>query len=129
MSNLQLSGSITAGPAGGSGFPGGIASFSLATTPDPKGFSVCAHGQKLLSSPSSFQTVPGLGTGQDVVNGDFLYLKSNAPITVRLTQAGMSVQLVGLNGTMILEFPATAYLNLVEVEGSASIEYFISGQS
>ncbi len=129
MSNVVLSGSITAGPVGSSGFPAGVASFAIGTTPDPKGFTVSASGVKLLNSPSSFQALPGLGTGQDVTNADFLYLKANSSVVVRITQAGGSVQLITIQGTLILEFPATAYLNLVEVEGSATLEYFISGQN
>ncbi len=126
MSTVAISGTISAGPQGSSGFPAGIASFAIATTPDPKSFSVSASGIKALNS-TSFLELAGLGTDQDVTNCDFLYLKATSPITVRLTQAGGDVQLITIQGTLILEFPSTAYLNLVEIKGSSTVEYFLSG--
>jgi hypothetical protein len=124
MSTVAVSG----GPAGSGAFPGGVGSFSLATSPDPKGYSVNASGVKNLNSPSVYVPLPGLGANSDVANADFLYLKSNGPVFVRITQTA-GVQVIHLQGMLMLEFPANDLLTLVELEGSATVEYFVSGQS
>lgn len=130
MGTINLNGNLVAGPAGASAFPGGAGSYSLATSPDPKPFSVTAQGVKQLNSPSAYQTLPGVGAGSDVTGADFVYIKANAPVLVRLTQAGLgSPAIVQVQGMLIMEFPANALCTLIEVEGSATVEYLATGQS
>lgn len=128
MSTVQLAGSLTFTPQGSSSFPGGTQSYAVATTPDPKGVTVFQSGIKMLNSPSSYVSLD-IGTGQNVTNGDTLYLKTTSPLSIRITQAGSSAQVIQLQGTMFLEFPPTAYLTFLEAQGVGTIEYACSGQS
>jgi hypothetical protein len=126
MSTLTLAGNILAS-GDGVAVPSGTDTYPIATTPDPKSYAVSASGVKLLASPSSFLTLSDIGTGGNVTNASFLYLKSSAAITVRITPAGLSAATFKVQGTLILEFAADALCQLVEVKGTATVEYLATG--
>jgi len=140
---LALSGSLTASPPSVTGttlqptpagfVPQGVSQTPLALNPSTKQSAVqTGLRHKSLSSPSSMQAISGLGTGGDVTTADTLYLKSDAPIQVQLTQQNLAggspvVSVVNLYGTLLLEFPPSGYLTGIEAQGTANLEILISG--
>jgi hypothetical protein len=113
--------------------PAGVSQVPLTLSVSPKQSPVnTGLRHKLLASPSSFVTLSGLGSGDDVTTADTLYIKSDAPIQIRQTMqnpAGGSpiVSIETLGGVKFQEFPASGYLTLLEAMGSANLEVFISG--
>jgi len=122
---------IAASPVGT--VPAGTTQIPILLTPSPKQSLKRASGNKVLSSPSSFQTLSGLGSTDDVTNCDTLYLKCDANILVQLTvtnpAGGTFVSTVSLYGTLIQEFATNAYLVGIALQGTANVEYIISGPS
>jgi hypothetical protein len=134
MAIIQVTGTVFVGPqSSGSGvFPAGSVNTPFETTPNPKISQVSSQNELRVQSPSAFQQLSGLGAGWTVTKADTLYLRSDAPVILRLTQANPSgpptVQTVAIQGLFISEFPQVNALILIEVQGSAGIEYVISGQ-
>tara|TARA_Y100000034_G_C6819181_1_gene368767 strand:+ start:274 stop:462 length:189 start_codon:yes stop_codon:yes gene_type:complete len=60
-----------------------------------------------------------------------LYFKSDAPLTLRLTTddgaGGDVVAVVPIHGLAIMEFNSTNFLKTLEAQGTAKVEYFLSG--
>lgn len=133
--SVTLSGSIIAGPqgAGDCGFPSGILNIVFSSFPPQKSAAAKTSSSKQLNSPSAFTALDGVGTGETVTQGNFLYLRSNSPTQIRLTTKASSgpdvVAVVPLQGVMIIEFPTTNYLLLLEAQGVGTLEYFVSGNS
>lgn len=86
---------------------------------------------KSVNSPTVYVTLDGLGAGETVSQGVFLYLKTNAQMTLRLTTQGTPdlVAEVPIFGTVIWQFPSTNYLKLLEVKGVGTLEYLIAGNA
>lgn len=132
---IDLSGTIIAGPQTvvDSTFPSMQSTAGLHTTPSPKGWNVCTGLlSRNVNSPSAYVPLNGIGPTGDVVNADFLYLRSNATLKLRITQTdglGTLVSEQYFSGLKIIEFPSTNCAVLVEVKGTATIEYLASGQS
>lgn len=132
---LDVSGTLIAGPpnATDTTFPSMQASASIHTTPTPKGWQVCTGVlSRTINSPSSYVTLDGIGAAKTVTAADFLYLRSNTKLKVRITQVDGIGTLVGeryVSGLLIHEAPSDCAITLVEVQGSATIEYLASGQS
>lgn len=86
-----------------------------------------------INSTGAYIALPGVGAAPGVTHGDTIYFFTKTALLLRLTTddgAGGSVlSVLPVNGLLILEFNATRFLKLVEVQGAASIEYFVSGQS
>lgn len=134
MSNsVALSGSIIAGPtgAGDCGFPSGILNIVFSSFPPQKSAPASTSSSKLVNSPSVYVPLDGVGTGESVEQANFLYLRSTAPMSIRLTTKANSgpdvVAIVPIQGVMILEFQTTQYLKLIEAEGVGTVEFFASG--
>lgn len=87
-----------------------------------------------VTSPS-WLTLSGVGEDDAVTRGQFLFLTTNAPIAIRCTvddgSGGdvLQVQDVDPAAPLLKAFPAAKHLKLLEVQGSATIRYLVSGQS
>lgn len=133
MGKLRLSGSLDAAPAAASElFPLSSFTVPLAFLEIAKGYSVATGTlARTLNSPSAFVPLQGVGTTDAVTRGTFLYLKSNATIDLRITTddgaGGSVVAVVPVAGFFALELGATKYLKLLEAQGAATLEYFVSG--
>jgi hypothetical protein len=136
MGEIALSGALSGGPPAGAGatFPSARFNVELSTRETKKQFGVATGVlTRVLSSPSAFVTLDGVGAAATVTQGDFLYFKCDGQLDLRLTQddgaSGTTVQVVPVHGIVILEFPSTKALELLEAQGSGKIEYLVSGQT
>lgn len=138
MGQLTISGTILGGPAqvGGAGFPGALFTTVLGTAPSPKPFSVATGivSRRVSQASPGFAALQGVGPTDTVTAGDFLYLRSDSGVVLRvsnrdpLNPAGPALTtLIPVQGLAILEFPPSSPLVLLEVQGSAQLEYFVSG--
>jgi hypothetical protein len=133
-SSVVLTASLIAGPQGASdcGFPAGVTSLNFGLTPPQKPAPALIDGARNINSPGSYVTLDGLGPTSTVTQANFVYLRTQSPFKVRITQADPAggpdiVSVVNLQGVMLLEFPTTGYAKLVEVQGVGTVEYLLSG--
>ncbi len=138
---LLLAGSITVSPQSVVGttlsssplgtVPAGVTQIPFSATPSPKPSSRMGGGSKVLSSPSAFQTISGLGPTDDVTTADTIYVKSDAPIQLQLTMqnliGGTVVSVVNVYGTFWIELPPNGYATGLAAQGNANLEVIISG--
>lgn len=87
---------------------------------------------RAINSPNAFLAIPGIGAAGDVTKADFLYFKSDGPVTLQLTQDdgtgnGTVVAAVPVNGFVAMEFPSNQPLLGLSVKGSARCTFFASG--
>lgn len=135
MGQISLSGALQAGPptAGEGVFPGALLNVALALSTSPKQFGVATGVlTRQLASPSSFVTLDGVGAAATVTHGDTLYLKASGAIDLRFTLddgSGGSSVVVVTGRFFLIEFDTVKFLKLLEAKGSATVEYFVSGQS
>ena len=131
-----LDGTITSGPptVTDTTFPSSVNTVTLRTAPWPKGYN-CNTGTKLrtVNSPGAFVTLDGVGTNHDVPAADFLYLRCDNEVLLRITQrmgAGPATQVATFYhvGPLVKQSSTTNPIVLVEVQGSATIEYQAEGQ-
>lgn len=137
MGSLRLDGAITGGPAQvGSGFPQAIFNAPLALTPTPKPFSAGSGvlTRQVAQVSPGFTTLTGVGPDDTVVRGDTLYFRSNAQLLLRISQADplnpsgpALVRELYVSGLLVVEFPPSSPLVLLEAQGTANIEYLITG--
>lgn len=134
MGTLTLSGSLTAGPSAAvdNQFPSGVTSVPFGLNPGNKPYNVdTGRNVANVLSPSAYAALGGIGTLGPVTQAVTLYLRTTTPLTIRLTTAVPSsadlLSVLPLNGILILEFPSDHYLKLVEVQGSGTVEYYVSG--
>lgn len=133
MTQLKLSGSLIAGPptVTDGTFPSMTASAPITTKENPKTYQ---RATGILRRVETFVAFTDLGEPGQVVNqATFLYFRSDSPVELRLTTddgvGGNEVAIVPVDGLCMLEFDATQFLKLLEMNGSATIEYFLSGPS
>jgi hypothetical protein len=139
---LTLSGSLSCAPPSVTGttlqptpqgfVPQGVSQTPISLNPPTKQSAVqTGLRHKSLSSPSGYQTISGLGTGDDVTTADTIYVKTDAPILLRVTQVnpagGTTVSVLNLFGTYLQEFRSDGLATLLEAEGTADLEVLISG--
>lgn len=136
MGQLNLNGQILAGPpqSGGNGFPAASFNVPLQTLQTPKGFQVGTGVlTQIVNSPSAFVPLNGVATDAAVTQGDFLYLKVNAAVILRITTddgaGGTNIVEVPVHGVIIMEFPTLNALEVLEVQGTGTVEYLVTGQS
>ncbi len=131
MGQLALSGVVVASPDLKSGtFP--AAESTIALVSKTIEYVISASGLMNVASPSSFVQLPGVGTDGPVTKGLFLYVKTNQPISLRMTTVdgvGTDVGVEPLDGLKIHEFPDGKELVLLEAEGTATVEFLVAGQS
>ncbi len=131
MGKFNLEGSLQAGPPQAN--EGGMSvTAPLIARANSSGFGA-ATGilQRRVSSPAAFIPLTGVGANDTVTRGTFLYLKSDSAIDLRVTHdngAGVGVVVtIPVQGLQVFEFQDSKYLRLLEVQGSALIEYFVCG--
>jgi hypothetical protein len=86
--------------------------------------------QLLTATPTTYQTLPGIGSTPGVTKGDTGFFFASAPIRLRMTFDTGSVDLVSevpLDGLLVYEVPGTLFLKLLEAAGTAAIEYLVTG--
>jgi hypothetical protein len=128
MGAVSLDGSLTVGPTVPNQVPGGTVSFPVGTTPNPKTYTVSDTGSKKVVSPGSAVAFGSVGTTGAVTAGSFLYLKTTAAVSISLSFGGTTV-ILPLNGTLVMEFPTASPLTGLSVQGTATVEYFVSGDA
>lgn len=131
MGQVKIEGALTAGPASAnSGFPSAIMNLALRLRDGLQKSYDNASGvlSQAVNSPSPAWLVLAVPS---VPRGTFLYIQSDNAVLLRLTNddtlGGNVVVTVPLHGLMIWEFPDDRFLKLLEVQGSATFEYFVSG--
>ena len=133
---ITLTGTLNQAPtvvvAAQTTIPSTVRQIPLVTNPNPKQSAKCANGNKFVNSPSSFQTLSGVGATDDVTTADFLWLKADAAIQLQLTQQNLNgganiTQIVNVLGNFMCEFPTGGLLLGVAIQGSANVEYLASG--
>ena len=131
MGQLALSGVVVVGPALKAGtFP--AAEITIALVSKMNDYVISASGLMNIASVSSYVPLPVVGTNGPVTKGTFLYVKTNAPISLRMTTVdGVStaVAVEPLDGLKVHEFPDGSELVLLEAEGTATVEFLVAGQS
>lgn len=136
MGVVQMTGALTAGPpsSGAGVFPTSLFQDSLLLGNSTAGKGFQASGSSVsrsIASPSSFVAIADVGTGGDVVEADFLYLRTDGDLDVELTtddgNGGDVVAVVPVSGLLALEFPADTFLKGLRVKGTARLTYFVSG--
>lgn len=89
--------------------------------------------ERVLNSPNAFVALPALGPSGDVTQGDFLMIRANAPVEVRLTTddglGGQTVIDPFVTDLVLMTFGTSRLLELIEVKGSAVLAYLVSGPS
>ncbi len=138
MGAIEISGTLTLGDACGVSACGS----ETGDTTIPLGFGGCCSRPAAVSawipsqavaSPAAFVTLPNVGPTATVKQADFLYLRANAAIEVRITSddgaGGQVAALLPPTDFLMMTFSATRPLELLEVRGSATIAYLVSGPS
>jgi hypothetical protein len=128
-----LQGTLVSGPprsASGT-FPAGLVSIAFTLRPANKSAAVSVKAVRNLQSPSSYATLHGIGSGEDVAQANFLFVQTDNPIDIRITSddgaGGSVVAVVSVNGLLMIEKPADKFIKLLEAQGTGVVEYFASG--
>lgn len=132
MNVVQFRGQLLCGQPSSStdgDFPGATVSSPFDLNPPNKPAAVSFKTTRNLATTGSYVTLSGVGVGEDVTQGTFLYGRSRAPMLIRVTTAGSPdvVAVVPVQGLFAIEFPVGSYLKLLEAQGSGVLEYFVSG--
>jgi hypothetical protein len=132
MGQARLDGSLQAGPPAVTEgtFPASTFSVPIALTPNPKGYLVsdATLSRRINSVP--WIALSGLGATDSVTEASTIYLRSDSPLDVRITQSIDDVLVVStsrLHGTLLREFPSSDPATLVEVKGNATIDFYVQG--
>ncbi len=134
---LVLSGSIVAGPPGGSDtlFPGSQVNIALSLAATPKSFDVASGAiQRNIPAGATYVDLDVAGPNTATTKGEFLYLRSDAPADVRLTTddgaGGTVVSSFPIKGTLVIELDPAKFLKLLEARAAdgARLEFFVCGQ-
>jgi hypothetical protein len=135
VGQLTLSGNLVAGPplATSDSFPAARINLPIRLLEGTLGYSV-ATGilSRNLSSPLAYIALQGVGPADTVTKALFLYLKSDAAFSLRLTfDDGLGGDIVAvLPSTRLIagmQFDSMQFLKLIEAKGSAKLEYFVCG--
>lgn len=134
MGVIAVSGSLTAGPQVGGGFPSVAATVRLALSQEQKGFGQCTGTVQQQLANADYAALSGIGTGQTVTKADTLYFRASGPIFLRLTclnGAGIADTpiVVPVAGLFVVEFQSARELVVLEAKGSGTVEYVASGQT
>ena len=133
---VKITGQLTLGSqqACDSAFPAGLLQLSFGLVggcPGTKAAPVSTYHTPNLNSPSAFATLDGVGSGESVTKANTLYFFSKTPVQLRLTTddglGGSVVATVPVYGLVLLEFPDTMFLKLLEAKGTGQLEYVASG--
>lgn len=133
MSQIQLSGSLIAGPASAAEgvFPGGVLDIPLGTKESPKAYQRATGILRRAIAEVAFTTLAE--PGDTVTEANFLYFRTDAPLSLRLTTddgvGGDVLATMTIQGLVVIEFNNDNFLKQLEVLGTANVEYFTSGNA
>ena len=134
MGVIKFAASLIAGPQqAGEGFPSSTVTASIKLSTDPKSFGVATGViSRRIASPGAFVALQGVGSADTVTKGDFLYLKADKDVDLRMSLdngAGGTDLRILTGRVFVVEFSSIKFLKLLEAQGSAQLEYFVSGPS
>ncbi len=137
MGRVNVTGAVDGGPESASAgvFPAArfMAPLSLKDSSGKQFNAATGVLVRNLQSPSAFVALDGVGAAATVTQGDFLYLKSDGPLDLRVTTddgaGGTDVVVEPIHGLYVREFSSTKPLELLEAQGNAKIEYLVTGPS
>lgn len=138
MGQLAINGSLIAGPptVGTGMFPSAVYNVQLGLSQTPRAFS---RGTGVIQSQvqtgaPAFEPLSGVGPTDRVHFGDVLYFRCDGPLVLRISRVDPLaplgppiVELCAIQGLLIREFQPGSQLVLLEGQGSATIEYAITG--
>jgi hypothetical protein len=130
VGQLTADGAITGQPPTASdGFQSATFTARLKLSQTPKSYGGATGTLAMsLASPSAFVTLP---ISPMVQQGDTLYLRSSDNVDVRITTddgaGGSVVATFPCIGLLVMEFQATKFLKLLEVQGTTTLEYAVTG--
>lgn len=139
MGQVAINGALLGGPTviGGPGFPGAIFNAPLALSTNPKAYSAASGvlTRRVATLPLAWTVLTGVGSDDSVQRGDTLYIRSDAPLMLRLSRVDPLAPLgppiefeVYIQGLYVMEFAPGSPLVKLEAQGAATIEYLITGQ-
>lgn len=137
MASLTLSGSLSFGELCGPCNSPGDLSIPLTSTCNgiPAGCAPFVPLRRVSVTPPSWLALGEVGPTASVTKGLFLYMRTDSPISIRMTvddgAGGSVLQVIDLDSPMpfMKSFPTAKFLKLLEVQGSATITYLVSGSS
>lgn len=130
---VALDGTLSAKPTTANAVPGATIQMPLAFTPANKPFTPTSGAQAI-----SIEVAAGFvdlfdANASPVKNGNLLVLRSTARVDLRITQkasSGTTVKtLEGVKGLAVLELEDDRSLQMVEASGTATIEWWVSGNT
>ena len=140
MGTLTIDGTLTGKPDSGSPgtFPSGYSTVPFTLFGTQKTYAVSTGvNQASITINAAYAALPDIGSSTKVTHADTLYVRTNKLVNVRVTTddgvGGSVVAVVPVKGLLILEFDATKYLKLVEIQGHPTeatvVEWWASGPS
>lgn len=131
MGTITADGAISgAPPTASAGFSTATFTARLRFTQTPKSYGVATGVLQMnLASPSAFVALAGVPSTVSQV--DTLYIRTSDNVDVRITTddgvGGNVVTTIPCIGLLVLEFQTLKFCKLVEVKGTATLEYVASG--
>ena len=138
MTTIAINGTVSVSEDCG-GCSGGAADTTIEFGDACASISAPVHtglAKRSVATPApGWAALSGVGAGDTVTRGQFIFLKVNAPVLVRLTYDD------GVGGDVLVVLPVDAlaplilclqgakFLKGVEVQGSCTVHYLVSGQS
>lgn len=131
---LTLQGSLLSQSAqalDGSVLPASVITDQIATSQTPLGYQAEVYQLRNVVSPAAFVALSGLGATDNLTRGKFLYVRANADVQYRLTfvdpLGGSDIVSIIPGKLLVLEAHAVGLVKLIEVKGTAALEYFVCG--
>ena len=137
MGQVAVNGTLVAGTSVcgcDCGFPSETVTAAFATTPNPKGYQVASGclTRHLATALNVFVGLSGIGATDTVTAADFLWVRTDSPMQIRVSQktdpSTTVVTVHQVTGLFVWEPPTSQPIVLLEASGSGTIEYFVSGQ-
>jgi hypothetical protein len=134
VGQLKFEGNLIAGPPSINGDGYGmqvIAPVTLKSAPSSFDAASGVLRRSLSVAAPAWGPLQGVGPTDTVTQGTFLYVRTTSLVLLRLTTndgaGGTVVELNPVDGLYVREFGSQRPLELLEVQGTATIEYFVSG--
>jgi hypothetical protein len=129
---VNINGTLISGPpvASDSSFPSGVTNIVFGTQPPQKSANVQTQNVRQVNSPTAFVSLDGVGVGETLTQGNTFYARVQSPMQLRFTFDSTPtpiVSVIPVQGLYIFEADPSHPIILVEVMGSGTIEYFVSG--